>query len=91
MVSFPPERQSILVVHPDTVAPAPVSLESFEPVSGRACQVREALPDESGSLQADRDLLTGSIELGLHCEQLALATGLPSAAAARLARAPGWA
>ncbi len=35
--------------------------------------------------EADRDLLTGRIELGLRYEELALATGLPSAAAARMA------
>ncbi len=35
--------------------------------------------------ESDRDLLTGRIELGLPYQELALATGLPSAAAARMA------
>lgn len=35
--------------------------------------------------ESDRDLLTGRIELGLAYQELALATGLPSAAAARMA------
>jgi RNA polymerase sigma-70 factor (ECF subfamily) len=38
-----------------------------------------------GLPEADRDLLVGRIELGLPYEELALATGLPSAAAARMA------
>ncbi len=35
--------------------------------------------------EGDRDLLTGRIELGLRYEELALATGHPTAAAARMA------
>lgn len=71
-------RNGAVAEGPDP-APSPldVTIESQERRQYRVALVSLA--------EADRDLLAGRIELGLPYEQLALATGLPSAAAARMA------
>jgi RNA polymerase sigma-70 factor (ECF subfamily) len=71
-------RNGALADGPDP-APGPLddSIELEERRQYRAALV--SLPE------SDRDLLTGRIELGLPYRELALATGHPSAAAARMA------
>jgi hypothetical protein len=41
MISFPAERQTVLVIHPNAVATVPISLEGLKPVAGGAGHIQK--------------------------------------------------